>query len=407
MDLIEIQSEQFFLGMSLRFTLRDSDGKILLIKGHTIEFSAQLDGIKNRKPIFVEIDQTDEGVRAMMSSISELNLAGAPIKDFSKYLGIKRSVHRDAKTSETLMQLWGDLESKLSGLLGSVNTASDLQNRVYELDQTMVQLLAQDTTAAQFLLFNRAVTHCESYSARHSLLCAILASSLADFFGLPEWERRSLTCATLTMNVAMTHLQDVLAMQKMSPNVLQRHDIDAHPARSHQLLVQAGVHDPHWLSIVAQHHTHQESPAEFKLWPILPLLCKILQTVDRYTAAMSPRRSRPARTARDALRSVVIQAGANHNEVGTALVPLLGLSPPGTFVKLVNGETAVVLQRGVKPAEPIVACVLNRQDDPIAEPRVHRTSYEPFKVQSTLTAKSIRTHLNLEAMLRLMPRGMT
>lgn len=29
----------------------------------------------------------------------------------------------------------------------------------------------------------------------------------------------------------------------------------------------------------------------------------------------------------------------------------------GTYVKLMNGETAVVMRRGVKPAEPLVAAV--------------------------------------------------
>ncbi len=405
MDLIEIKPEKLFLGMSLGYTLRDRDGNILLIKGHTIEFPAQLDGIKSRKPIFVELDQTEEGVRAMMSCITALNLSGAPIKDFSKVLGISRSVQRNGNTSETLVQLWGDLESRLSGLLSSVSTASDLQNRFYEMDQTIVQLLAQDAAAAQFLLFNRAVTHFENYSTLHSLLCATLVSTLADFFGLPELERRSLTCAALTMNVDMTHLHNMLAMQKVSLSGSQRHDIDMHPARGQQMLEQAGINDQHWLALVAQHHAPLEGPAEFKLWAPLPRMCKILQTVDRYTAAMSPRKSRSGRTARDALRSVVIQAGvAKHDEVGTALVSLLGLSPPGTFVKLANGETAVVLQRGVKPAEPIVASVLNRQNDPIAEPRVHHTSHEPFKIQSTLTATFVRVHLNPETMLKLMSR---
>jgi hypothetical protein len=66
---------------------------------------------------------------------------------------------------------------------------------------------------------------------------------------------------------------------------------------------------------------------------------------------------------------VVVREGAEkHDEVGTALVKVLGLSPPGTFVKLVNGETAVVMRRGIKPAEPMVACVLNRNDEPLLSP---------------------------------------
>ena len=105
------------------------------------------------------------------------------------------------------------------------------------------------------------------------------------------------------------------------------------------------------------------------------------------------------------MRNVVVQArAAKHDEVGTALMRLLGLSHPGTYVKLSNGETAVVLRHGAKPAEPIVASVLNNQDQPIAVPRLHDTERGNLKIKSTLTAASVRVNLKLDAMLRLIPR---
>lgn len=406
MDLIEFRPELLFIGMSLPFTLRDEGGQILLAKGQKIETGLQLSGMQSRLKIFVEIEETDEGVRAMMAGISELNRADAPIKDFYKYLNIKDPAKAVDKDTGTLSQRWGDVESKLGGLLASAQATGDFQDKLYALDQKMLRLLTQDATGSQFLLFNRAVSHFGGYSVLHSLLCAALVNELASTFLLNDSERRSLVCAALTMNVAMTHLQDLLALQKNTPSPVQRSVIDTHGEAGKKLLTQAGVSDAHWLQVVAQHHVPQTGPEPLATWPTVARMTRILQTADRYTAAMSPRKSRAGRTARDSVRSVVLPAGeTKHDEVGTALVRLLGLSPPGTYVTLANGETAVVVRRGIKPGEPWVASVLNRQGQPIAEPKLRDTAREGFGIQNTLSATAVKINLNMEHMLKLIPRG--
>ena len=161
-----------------------------------------------------------------------------------------------------------------------------------------------------------------------------------------------------------------------------------------------------WLDIVAQHHAPLEGPEALADWPPVQRATKILQMVDRYTAAMSPRKSRTGRTARDSARSVIVQAGvAKHDEVGTALIGMLGVCPPGTYVTLANGETAVVMLRGVKPGEPWVASVLNRNNVPISIPRLHDTSREGLGIQSALIASTVRVTLRMDVMLRLIPKS--
>jgi HD-GYP domain-containing protein (c-di-GMP phosphodiesterase class II) len=406
MDLIEFRPEYLFKGMSLPFTLRDGAGVILLAKGQKIDSTLQLTAIQSRPRLFVEIDETDEGVRAMMSGITELNRAGAPIKDISKYFGARQVARPEDKPSGTLSQQWGDVESKLGGLLASAQSTGDFQSKIYALDSSIERLLSQDATGSQFFLFNRAVTHFGGYSGLHSLLCAALVHLLADTFQIGDDDRRSLVCAALSMNVGMTHLQDLLALQKSPPSPVQRAAIDVHAVVGRKVLEKAGVDDAHWLQVVEQHHAPQTGPDLLTQWPVVQRMTRILQTVDRYTAAMSPRKSRSGRTARDSVRSVVLSVGeTRHDEVGTALVKLLGLSPPGTFVMLSNGETAVVVRRGVKPGEPWVASVLNKLGHPIAEPRLRDTSKEGFAIQSTLVATSVKVNLNMELMLKLIPKG--
>jgi HD-GYP domain-containing protein (c-di-GMP phosphodiesterase class II) len=404
MDLIELPLDKLMVGMSLNCTLRDRNGMLLLAKGLKIESRAQLDSIRSRLKIFAEIDETDEGIRAMMSGLTKLNHAGGAIKDFSKFLNIKQQTAGDVKLTGTLVERWGTVESQLGGLLASISTTTDCQKKLYLLEKFIQNQVIEEGSATHFLLFNRAVTHFSGYSVLHSLLCATLASSLATTFRLAEDERRSLVCAALTMNVAMTRLQDALAIQQLPPSPAQRNEIENHCAAGRQALTDAGVTDTMWLDIVAKHHAPLEGPEALSDWPPTQRATRILQMVDRYTAAMSPRKSRTGRTARDSARSVIVQAGATkHDEVGTALIGMLGMCPPGTYVKLVNGETAVVMRRGVKPGEPWVASVLNRNDEPISIPRLHDTSREGLGIQSGLIASTVRVNLRMDEMLRLIP----
>ncbi|NVO07299.1 MAG: hypothetical protein HXX19_15895 [Rhodoferax sp.] len=134
-------------------------------------------------------------------------------------------------------------------------------------------------------------------------------------------------------------------------------------------------------------------------------MTKIFQVVDRYTAAMSPRKSRISRTARDSALSVVVKAGASkHDEVGSAMLQLLGIYPPGTYVRLANGETAVVISRGLKPTEPFVASVFNRDNQPIVLPRRSSTGVKDLAVTSSLVASDVKINVKIAHLLRLIPR---
>lgn len=404
MNLIEFRHSLLNLGMVLDFSLRDESGEILLGKGHRIDSLHQLEGLRARNKIYVEVDESEAGIRAMMAGITTLNQLGAPIKDFSKHIQRSLDDPKRARLTGTLSERWGELESKLAGLLASVASTADFEEKVHALDFHIQTLLAENSSASQFLLFNRAVTYSNgySYSVMHSLLCAGLVHLLSPFFALTESERRSLVCAALTMNLAMKRLQDALTVQKSEPSALQIKEIEDHPVLCKQALLNAKVADMAWLDVVELHHASLDGPTALADRSPVQRMAKILQTVDRYTAAMSPRKSRTGRTARDSALSMVVKAGSiNHDEVVTALVRVLGVSPPGTYVKLVNGETAVVIRRGAKPGEPVVASVLNRNGEPIAEPRLHDTSREKLAIQATLLASTVRVNLKLESMLRL------
>lgn len=404
MAQLELRPEKLFLGMSLSFTLRDEKGVIMLAKGQRIETQQQLESIRSRKKLFVEIEESEERVRAMMAGISALSRADAPIKDMSQYVDLYKPRNEGDKLTGTLAERWGDVESKLNALLGNVAGSEDFERKVHGLAQHIHDLMSENAAASHFLLFNRAVTEYDGYSTLHALLCAALGHSLGDSLSLTDAERRSLVCGALTMNVAMMRLQDTLAVQKYPPMPHQRKAIDSHAEEGQQMLLQAGVSDQDWLTIVGLHHTPLQGPEQLSDWAPALRLTKVVQTLDRYTAAMSPRKSRAGRTARDSARSVIMPAGERRqDEIGAALFRHIGLCPPGTYVRLANGETAVVVRPGVKPTAPLVASVLNRHGEPIAVPSLRETQQDNFSIQSALAATAVRLRLNVDSMCRLIP----
>ena len=306
---------------------------------------------------------------------------------------------------EDLLGLWSDLECALSVLLAHPQQVRDFSAKVRQFDSWLQELVAHDIDAALYLMFQLAATSTTGYSASHALVCATLCHLIALELELPGHERNALVRAALTMNIAMTALQDELAGQREKPTPAQQRDIELHPLHSLQLLEQLQVIDDLWLDVVAQHHVAEATAAQsaqtLASMDSDARLARILATIDRYAAMISPRKSRPGRSATASVRAVVGQAAEQRDEIGFALVRSIGLCPPGTFVRLDNGDTAIVLRRSEKANLPLVASLQDRTGTPLNEPRLHQTSYGRPHIQAAMARSEVKTKLNHRTMVRL------
>lgn len=404
-ELIAVSPEKLHVGIALRFTLRDERGHVLLAKGLRIETHDALEMLQKRRAVYVNYEESEEAYKVLVSGLNEATRRDAALKDIDKYVSFSDNEVKE-EIKGTLPEGWTEAESRLRTLLNSLAKGGEVAVESARRIDTAVnlfqhQLLNRDREAALFLLIHRAVTAFTGYSALHSLLTATVVHLLATPLKLTAAESGSLTRAALTMNVGMTALQDTLANQKQRPSPVQQAQIDKHAADGVRMLHAAGITDSLWLNIVFKHHDSLPSGVPLAERPPADKLTRILQVVDRYTAAMSPRVSRAGRESKDAARSAIVQPGANgHDEVGLALMMLLGLHPAGTFVKLANGETGVVLRKGAKPNEPYVASVLNKRDEPVAEPRLYNTAKPELAVVQGVSGSTIRVRLNPDQMLR-------
>jgi hypothetical protein len=302
---------------------------------------------------------------------------------------------------EDLLAQWSDLESGLGVILTSPESSQQFSYRVVQYDRWMQGLLQRDPDLGLYLLFQLASNSPVGYSASHSLVCAVLCHLLAAELVLSGRERDSLVRAALTMNIAMTAMQDVLANQSERPSPVQQEMIRTHPVKGAMLLGTLGVQDDDWLEVLARHHDDAVDVGDFLISTGALRLTRILKMVDRYAAMISPRMSRAGRSATESARTVIANASAKSDAIGHALVRAVGLCPPGTYVRMDNDELAVVVRRSSQANRPYVAIVGRATGEMLAQPLLHATSRGAPYIRSALPASSIRVQLNHPAVIQL------
>ena len=101
-----------------------------------------------------------------------------------------------------------------------------------------------------------------------------------------------------------------------------------------------------------------------------------------------PRKYRDGYYVKKALQNIFLQRGKLVDErITQLLIKEIGIYPPGTFVKLTNGDTAIVLRRGTKNANsPIVLSIVTPRGAFFEKPKqrdtIHKDIYGITKVVS-------------------------
>ena len=302
---------------------------------------------------------------------------------------------------EDLLGQWSDLESGLGIILSNPGNTQEFAHRVVQYDRWMQGLMQRDPDVGLYLLFQLASNSPVGYSASHSLVCAVLCHLIAAELGTVPKERDSLVRAALTMNIAMTKLQDELARQVEKLSTEQQEAIRLHSVKGAHLLSGRGVTDEMWLDIVSNHHDDAVEKADLRLVPPSTRLTRILKVVDRYAAMISPRMSRSGRSATESARAIMAGATAKTDAIGHALVRAVGLCPPGTYVRMDSDELAVVVRRSERANHPFVVLVGRSNGEQLPTPRLHNTAQFAPHIRAALAASSVRIRLNHYHILQL------
>ncbi len=302
---------------------------------------------------------------------------------------------------EDLLALWSDLEAGLAVILSHPGSVQEFAARVRQYDQWMQNLIQRDTDVGLYLLFQLATHSPVGYSASHALVCAVLCHLIAVDFELTRPERDSLVHAALTMNIAMTALQDLLANQRERPSPEQQQMIRGHASQGASLLDSLGITNALWLQTVVQHH--HDTAVQHDLHTLQPAarLAHILSVIDRYAAMISPRQSREGRSATQSAQDIIQNPSEHDNPVGQALVRTVGLCPPGTFVQLDNQTIAIVVRRSPEPNLPDVAVIMTADGLKIKTPMLQATRTRAVSIKSALLASAVQERISHHLILQL------
>ena len=353
METCRLNSAHVRIGVPLPGNVYDSAGQLLLSKGHVLENQAQIDALLARG-MYVEVSVFE----ALFKPSASAAAAPPPEQLQKKY---DPFLVRDAlKISLNRIQ-----RGILDGTVTPVQIAEFSEHLQAFVDTD------HDAAIAASLLDHQD----ENYPVAHSLNTATFCALLASRLGWLPARRNSVICAALTMNLGMFELQSRLQKQATPLSLAQLEQVHAHPEATLAALAKIGVEDETWLAAVRQHHERYSGtgyPQKIADPVEESQLLRLFDVVGARTKARADRKPQPPA---QVLRALFVEEGQGANAVLVAsLVKMLGLYPPGSFVKLENNELAVVFRPDTENSALTVAAVTTAAGTPTMQP-VRRDTY--------------------------------
>jgi len=281
------------------------------------------------------------------------------------------------------------LESHLGRALNTSDAGEfrDLMNYVVARVEVLV---AQhfDLTFAFLVL-----TEGDNYPIAHQLHTGIVVAALMPkISAVPKTDYRSCIQAALTMNIGMISLQSMLLHQQTELTLEQRTAIRVHPEQGMQHLKRLGIDDPVWLQTVLEHHEKSNGTGYPSGKSDVCVTAELVGLADIFCAKVSTRGYRKSITPGQAARDLLMQQGGGgaNPELAALLIREVGVYPPGTFVRLVNGDTAIVTRCGATAVTPRVISILGGSGVTLPQPQKRDCAQKEFAVAGVVPKEKIR-----------------
>jgi HD-GYP domain-containing protein (c-di-GMP phosphodiesterase class II) len=282
----------------------------------------------------------------------------------------------------------------MSKVFYKLTQQEDVKSQASTLVQALMVASKKDSDAAIGAVH---LLHGHAYTTIHPIHTAALCYSLCEALKLDDAETHRIMLAALTSNIGMLELQEELHHQVESLSDEQFQQIRQHPQESVRILQASGLNDEKLLEIIMQHHerSHGEGyPNGLKCEEICQG-AKMVALADVYSAMISPRSYRETVEASSALKTLFLERGKEYDEtLAVMLIKHMGVYPPGSFVQLANGETAVVVRRTEDKMTPQVACVTNNKGMPYSRPISRDSREAAYNIKGMVSPKH-QINLNL------------
>ena len=379
------------VGKPLPVDLLTDSGQLLLRKGNPI-LSAEH---REKLHAFNASTRASDGLawqHAYERQVHELLSAGMDAREVAQASMPAVIRESDYVVGKQFGGGWLDLQEVLRGILYQGGLAITPLPRLKGIEDKALSLLKEDVDGSLFQLFQALTDNTLGYCATHALLCATVCELTAIKLGWLPLQRKSLVTAALTMNIGMAREQDSMSRQNSAITAWQRSLIAAHPMLGEQMLRDLGADDPLQLDLVRWHH----EPLSKEAMPENLINRRLLNLTDVFVARTAARSTRSALSPVEAVKTMVFGAGGDDLGLGSAMAQAVGFYPPGTYVKLANGEIAVAVQRGARANTPWVISIVGSDAMPLAKYECKSTAEPRTAITMPVNFQKIKVAVNLD-----------
>lgn len=379
------------VGKPLPVDVLSDNGQLLLRKGQPILSEEHRSKLHSFNASTTPADAL-AWQRAYERTVHDLLNSGVDARELSKVPMPSEIRETDFVVGKQLSGGWLDLQEVLRGILYQGGLAITPLPRLKGIEEKALSLLKDDVDGSLFQLFQALTDNSMGYCATHALLCAAVCELTAIKLGYTALQRQPLVSAALTMNIGMAREQDSLSRQNGPMTDWQRTLVADHPKLGEDLLRGLGVDDPLQLDMVRWHH----APVTDEGLSANLSNRRLLNLTDVFVARTAARRTRSALSPVAAVKSMVFGAGGDDLGLGSAMAQAVGFYPPGTYVKLANGEIAVAVQRGQRANTPWVISIVGNDAIPLAKYECKTTSDPRTAITMPVNFENIKVAVSID-----------
>jgi hypothetical protein len=400
MNLIALDLDSIRLGTPLPYALWGADGALLARKGFVVRSRNELEVLVARgRSLCVDVDESTEHHRAYVGKLYDLVRDEKPLGEIATMKIVGTDFGALSGRESLGPPDWLELQARTKTLLRT-SSHPEFLHKLDRLYHEVSEHAKSHPDAALCALIHLSASEVRTYSATHALLvCVICSIAARDVLQWDDDVQASLGKAALTMNLSMTAMQDLLAVQTSPLTAEQIRTIEQHAERSVTLLQRLGVEDTIWLEAVRRHHDRAPGPLAEKALEVR--VARLIQRADVFSARLSPRASRLPMSPTQAMQASYFDEEHHVDEAGASLIKAVGVHSPGSFVRLASNETAIVIRRGANTTAPRVAVVINKQGMPTGEPIVRDTSQPAYKITGSVAHRDVKVQIQMERLLAL------
>ena len=255
-------------------------------------------------------------------------------------------LYAEAGAPSSILQVLNSINRRLERILMELRDQTSADTELRAIAQELIATVEREPDIALAAIFLNQITG--SYAVRHCTETAIVVCLIARAMGKTQAEVLIVTAAALTMNVGMVRQVELFQGRDSALSSEERALVRRHPTASVEMLRWAGIADEEWLELVLLHHENEDGTGypEGRLGNEISQNAKLIGLADRYCAFVSARNYRRSLLPPAALARL---SADNDMPVDHTVVAHfereLGPYPPGTLVRLENGEMGVVSAR--------------------------------------------------------------